>query len=288
MTDHASSPKSRQFKKLYFDWDAIYLMPGPALKIWLYHYRKEGRDRTSWPSRETLCENLGMNKETLTKYRQWLIDYGWLEKVGERSSGGEFSVPIFRTDQGCIPDKSHDGRQDNDPTKARTAAGNIRRGKSNHRVRNNQTRSGLEISDTVRSGNSRQELDCRGSKIEKAVRLENSPAFSNQNQHQNPSGKGTQQPTPKKIAAIEKVAQEVNPNAIVAEEHWRLLEEVFPAVSQLLTGITGPARDGIVRQAVRARVRIMDRSELPDAGKLIAKYLVSDLRQQLEVASAHD
>jgi hypothetical protein len=275
---------NRQFKKLYFDWDDIYRMPAPALKIWLYHYRKEGRNQTSWMCRETICRNLEINKDTLHTWREWLIEHGWLEKMGERSSGGEFAIPVFRTCQGEIPNKKADKRQDNDPSKARTVSEKIRRGKRLSRVGNNQSRSGLKTSDTVRSEIIRQELDSKSSEIVKAVRLQTPPAFPEPTPTPAPvgaTGKENQQPTAKKIAAIEKLAKEANPAAIVAEDHRQSLADILPAVSHVLTGVTGPTRDDIVRRAVHSRVRMMDEAELQNAGKLIAEHLVSDLQQRM-------
>jgi hypothetical protein len=277
MTAPASN---RQFKKLYFDWDDIYRMPAPALKIWLYHYRKEGKNQTSWMRRETICRNLEISKGTLHTWREWLVQNGWLEKMGERSSGGEFSIPIFRTCQGDIPSKKADKRQNNDTSKARTVSEKIRRGKKLNRVGNNQTPSGLKKSDAVRSEKIRQELDYKSSEIIKAVRLENRPAFSNPKPTPAPDGataKENQQLTAKKIAAIEKFAKEANPAAIVAEEHWPYLVDVFPT----LASIPGPTRDGIVRRAIHSRVRMMDEAQLRDAGRLIAEHLVSDLQQEM-------
>lgn len=78
-------------------------MPPNAFKVWMYHYCLEGDDRKSWPSRETIRKALRMNVDTLKNARQWLVDNGWLQKVGERNSTGEFSVPIFKVRRGIIP-----------------------------------------------------------------------------------------------------------------------------------------------------------------------------------------
>jgi hypothetical protein len=279
MTAPASS---RQFKKLYFDWDDIYRMPAPALKIWLYHYRKEGKNQTSWMRRETICRNLEISKGSLHTWREWLVQNGWLEKMGERSSGGEFSIPIFRTCQGDIPSKKADKRQNNDTSKARTVSEKIRRGKKLNRVGNNQTPSGLKKSDAVRSEKIRQELDCKSSEIVKAVRLENSPAFSTPNPTPKPSGKENQQLAAKKIETIAKFATEANPAAIVAEEHWPYLADVFPTLASIPGPMRGPTRDSLVRQAVQSRVRMMDEAQLREAGRLIAEHLLSDLQQEMD------
>jgi hypothetical protein len=143
----------------------------------------------------------------------------------------------------------------------------------------NPTTQEINPSTVVEEQRSNREV---GLNRESEQRRQISPPFSNPTPK--PSDKENQQPTAKKIAAIEKLAKEANPNAIVAEEHWQSLADAFPGVSNVLTGITGPIRDGIVRQAVHSRVRMMDESELVNAGKLIAEYLVLDLERQLSTS----
>jgi hypothetical protein len=83
----------------------------------MYHYAREGKDRQSWPSVETICEKLAMTKETVYKWRSWLISNGWLVKVGERENGtGIFKVPIIKVTRGSVPQQQVvDGRRANVP-----------------------------------------------------------------------------------------------------------------------------------------------------------------------------
>lgn len=145
--------KARPFKKFYCDDRDIFRLPGTALKIWLYHYTREGKDRKSWPTVETLCEELDINRDTLFRWREYLVAHGWLEKVGDhRRLDGEFSVPEYKVRKGTVTEKIVDGHPDK---------------RKANRVRKNQTRTGPKksyatdpkISDTDRSEKIRHEVD---------------------------------------------------------------------------------------------------------------------------------
>lgn len=80
----------------------------------MYHYAREGKNRKSWPTVETICEALDINPDTLHKWRKYLITNGWLEKVGDhRRLDGEFNVPEFKAKRGTVPEAFGDGRSSN-------------------------------------------------------------------------------------------------------------------------------------------------------------------------------
>jgi Helix-turn-helix domain len=133
--------KPRPFKKFFCDRPEVFLLPPAAFKIWMYHYAREGQVRQSWAKLETLCDKLNMDRHSVCKWRGWLIENGWLEKVGERqSSSGKFSVPIFKVRRGTVPEKITDGRASN-------------------RVRKLRTRTGVKTSHTDRCENFALEVD---------------------------------------------------------------------------------------------------------------------------------
>ncbi len=123
MTTPASNPASspaliparnRPFKKFFCDDKEVFRLPGVAFKIWMYHYAREGKARQSWPTVDTICEALDINKSTLQRWRKFLVQTGWLEKVGEhRRLDGEFNVPIFKVKRGAVDEIISDGRRDN-------------------------------------------------------------------------------------------------------------------------------------------------------------------------------
>jgi len=108
--------KSRPFKKFYCDDEAIFQLPGIAFKIWMYHYKREGKARESWPSVPTICNALKISENTLFKWRKYLIENGWLEKVGNRHRlDGEFTVPVFKVKRGTVPQNLGDGEGNRTP-----------------------------------------------------------------------------------------------------------------------------------------------------------------------------
>jgi len=101
------------FKKLDCQRRNYLKLPGNALKIWLYYYSREGKERLAWASEKEICETCDLNRKTMQVNRRWLIDNGWLIKMGERNSKtGQFSIPIYRVDEGTIPAET-DGRSAN-------------------------------------------------------------------------------------------------------------------------------------------------------------------------------
>jgi Helix-turn-helix domain len=110
----SSKPPSRPFKKFYCDDKEVFKLPGIPFKIWMYHYAREGKERKSWPTVETICEALDINPKTLNRWRKYLIANGWLQKVGDRRrEDGEYSVPIFKVRRGTVPHNLGDGRKRN-------------------------------------------------------------------------------------------------------------------------------------------------------------------------------
>jgi hypothetical protein len=93
----------RPFKKFFCDRDDIFSIPDKAFKIWMYHYKCEQADRKSWPSSETVADKCNLNRKTVFKYRQWLLDNGWLKKIDKKKgSHGQFSVPVFQVTRGTV------------------------------------------------------------------------------------------------------------------------------------------------------------------------------------------
>src|ERR1022692_3959247 len=114
------TPKERPFKKFFCDRPEVFLLPPAALKVWLYHYSREGHVRQSWPGIETLCEKLNMDRHSVCKWRGWLIANGWLERIGERQGSGKFSIPVFKVKRGSVPARNQDGRSSNRVRKLNT------------------------------------------------------------------------------------------------------------------------------------------------------------------------
>jgi hypothetical protein len=114
--------KNRPFKMIYCDEPGLFLMPAPALQIWMRHYFCEPNVhiRQSFPSLEFLQKTCGMNRATVCKWRTWLVDNGWLKLIGKKKVGGVFGVPVYRTEYGTVPIAA-DKRTGNDPAKARQA-----------------------------------------------------------------------------------------------------------------------------------------------------------------------
>lgn len=96
----------RPFKKFFCDRMDVFRLPHPAFKVWMYHYKCEQKDRKSWPSIETIAEDCGLNKKTVVDQRRWLLENGWIERLGERQpTSGKFGVMEFRVKRGTIPNK---------------------------------------------------------------------------------------------------------------------------------------------------------------------------------------
>jgi hypothetical protein len=100
--------KERPFKKVYCDRPEVFLLPPAAFKTWMYHYIREGVSRESWPSLQTICEDLDMNEKTVKQARKFLKDNGWLKQVGSKISkeSGKFKVPVMQVTRGSIPPKA--------------------------------------------------------------------------------------------------------------------------------------------------------------------------------------
>jgi hypothetical protein len=96
--------KPDHYKILDSDRRDLLKMPGNALKIWLFYWMKEGGERLAWDTEKDICAAVGLNKNTMHTWRDWLEDNGWLKRMGYAPrKHGEFPVPKFRADEGQIP-----------------------------------------------------------------------------------------------------------------------------------------------------------------------------------------
>ena len=114
---------SRPFKKLFCDRKEVFLLPFPAFKVWMYHYCREGPSRTSWPSRDSICTDLGMSIDALKDARKYLLTNGWLEQVGEKKSKDGHRTPVFRVKRGTVVVKNPRGRRGLKPPRGDGAEG---------------------------------------------------------------------------------------------------------------------------------------------------------------------
>ncbi|PWT79019.1 MAG: hypothetical protein C5B59_00475 [Bacteroidetes bacterium] len=105
--------QNEPFKKLRCRDTEVLSLPAPALKVWLYHYMREGQERESWPSVATICRVLHMGRKAVFKWRKYLVDNGWLAVIGQRDTSGRFSVPIMKVDKGLMNEtrSGSDGRK---------------------------------------------------------------------------------------------------------------------------------------------------------------------------------
>jgi hypothetical protein len=110
----------KPFKMLMCERKALLRMPGNALKIWMYYWMKEGPERLAWTTEEAVCEGTNLNKDTMHKWRNWLVDHNWLKPMGRKKrEHGEFGVPVFRVKEGdAITEDFSDGRSRNFPSRS--------------------------------------------------------------------------------------------------------------------------------------------------------------------------
>jgi hypothetical protein len=78
-----SRPTKKPFKILFCADRGVLKIPSAALKVWLCHYFHEGKKNISWPSVPTICAETGMGEAQVYRGRKWLLDNGWMRKVGE-------------------------------------------------------------------------------------------------------------------------------------------------------------------------------------------------------------
>jgi len=96
------------------EWRGTLLVHCSAMKIWFCHWMHEGQNRESWPSIETISAMTGLGVDTVFTYRKWLVEHRWLVPVGRvPARHGHFSVPKFRVERGTVPEKTGDGRENN-------------------------------------------------------------------------------------------------------------------------------------------------------------------------------
>jgi hypothetical protein len=88
-------------------WESVFRIPNAAFKVWMIHYSMEQQKRrTSWPSAISLRELTGMNRKTIFEARRWLIENGWLVKLGRKPSKRGLPVPVFRVERGTLVPKN--------------------------------------------------------------------------------------------------------------------------------------------------------------------------------------
>jgi hypothetical protein len=93
------------FKLLDVERKALLRMPGNALKIWLYYWMREGKERIAWGTEKEITMATGLNKDTWRTWRKWLVENGWLKPMGFTNRlHGEFAVPRFRVKEGTLPE----------------------------------------------------------------------------------------------------------------------------------------------------------------------------------------
>jgi hypothetical protein len=138
-----SKPKRVPRKQLFVNQiDQLLLLTEAQLKVWLYHYRREGGGdgRKSWASRVTVGGATGFSRPTISHARTWLVENGWLKVVGYRENhhGGspvrEYRC-LFPVSQGKASDtmrnsqgKTSDTPQSktSDPSRVKPAAPEVR------------------------------------------------------------------------------------------------------------------------------------------------------------------
>ena len=106
-----SKTKLKAFKIFDCNRKRVFLLPPAAFKVWMYHFSREGPDKTkgSYPSLELISKELGMPVKLVKKQRRALLLHGWLKRVGEKKSkrsqdsSGKFNIPIMMVDEGTIP-----------------------------------------------------------------------------------------------------------------------------------------------------------------------------------------
>jgi len=100
--------KTTPFKKFLVGgkWDDVFQLPAFAFKLWLYYFRLEGKKREGWMKRDRIATACGMDKDTVTLWRDYLMKHGWLEIVAHHFGKGQEGlkgIPITRVRHGVIP-----------------------------------------------------------------------------------------------------------------------------------------------------------------------------------------
>jgi hypothetical protein len=96
-------PISEPFKKFFLDRDDILAIPGPALKIWMFHFKSEGPTNRSYVTNETLTKKLKMNKDKVGEWRTWLVKNGWLEELKPARHDGKFTPAEYKVTYPPLP-----------------------------------------------------------------------------------------------------------------------------------------------------------------------------------------
>jgi len=99
--------KTQPFKKFFVggEWDRVFLLPQPAFKLWMFYYRLEGAKREGWATRKTISEKCDIDKDTVTYWRNWLVENGWMRKIRDHVTPNNplAMTPIMCVRQGTIP-----------------------------------------------------------------------------------------------------------------------------------------------------------------------------------------
>jgi len=99
--------KTQAFKKFFVggEWDRVFLLPQPAFKLWMFYYRLEGAKREGWATRKTISEKCDIDKDTVTYWRNWLVENGWMRKIRDHVTPNNplAMTPIMCVRQGTIP-----------------------------------------------------------------------------------------------------------------------------------------------------------------------------------------
>jgi hypothetical protein len=78
--------------------DQLLKLSESQLKVWLYHFRREGggENRVSFVAQDTVREATHLSRSAITHARTWLVRNGWLEIVGLHPGYGSYPVREYR------------------------------------------------------------------------------------------------------------------------------------------------------------------------------------------------
>jgi hypothetical protein len=86
----------RRYKELFYDAE-MFLIPAPALKLLICIYRHEEGGRPAWLSIEHLANVLDMNKDSVKKWKKYLLDEKWMVVLPPPPTAtGKFPVTAYR------------------------------------------------------------------------------------------------------------------------------------------------------------------------------------------------
>lgn len=101
------------FKLLDPNRKAVLSLPDPALKLWLAYWMFESDDQEAYPSLDRLEQVSGQSRNTILKWRKYLLETGWLLRLTGYASDryskptrGSHSVAVYRVND---PTKDEEG-----------------------------------------------------------------------------------------------------------------------------------------------------------------------------------